>query len=51
MSAVSAYNVGIGLNFTGQGDEQGVDIAMNGYPQEQYYASYAQGMQLNCKFY
>jgi hypothetical protein len=46
MSAVSSYNVGLGLNFSGQGDEQGIDAEMNGYPQEQYYASYAQGMQL-----
>jgi len=46
MSAVSSYNVGLGLNFSGQGDEQGIDTEMNRYPQEQYYASYAQGMQL-----
>jgi hypothetical protein len=45
MSAVSTFNVGLGLNFTGQSDEQG----MNGYPHEQYYATYAQGMQLNSK--
>jgi len=51
MSAVSAYNVGVDLNFTGQGDEQGIDMEMNGYSQEQYYAPYAQGMQLNCMLY
>ena len=51
MSAVSAYNVGVGLNFTGQGDDHGIDVEMNGYPQEQYYSSYTQGMQLNCTLY
>jgi hypothetical protein len=51
MSAVSAYNVGLRLNLPGQGDEQGIDVEMNGYPQEQYYASYAQGMKVNCKLY
>ena len=49
MSAVSAFNVGLGLNFTGQSDEQGIDTGINGYPNEQYYAAYAQGMQLNSK--
>lgn len=49
MSAVSALNFGLGLNFTGQSDEQGIDTGMNGYPHEQYYATYAQGMRLNSK--
>ena len=43
MSAVSSYNVGLGLNFSGQDDEQGLDVEMTGYPQEQYYSSYSQG--------
>ena len=46
-----AYNVGLGLNLTGQDDEQAIDAETNGYPQEQYYVPYAQGMQLYCKLY
>lgn len=46
---MSAYNVGLGVNLTGQDDEQAIDAETNRYPQEQYYAHYAQGMQLYCK--
>lgn len=48
MSAVSAYNVGLGLNLSGQDEEQGIDVEANGYPHEQYYVSYSQGMRLDC---
>lgn len=37
-------HVGLGLSFSGQGDEQGYEVDMNGYPQEANYASYPQGI-------
>jgi hypothetical protein len=40
MSTAYAYNVGLGLSFSGQGDEHD-DVEMNGYPQESYI-SYSQ---------
>jgi len=40
MSAVSTYNVGLGLSFPGQNDETTLDDEMPGYPQDQsFYAS------------
>ena len=45
MSVLSTYNVGVGLNFAGQGDEHGIDVELKGYAQEQYYAPYPPGMQ------
>jgi hypothetical protein len=42
MSAVTTYNVGLGLSFAGQNDESTVDGEMTGYPQDPsfYSASY-----------
>jgi len=43
MSTAYTYNVGLGLNFTGQeGDREG-GIDMSGYPQESNYVSFSQG--------
>jgi len=40
MSAVSTYNVGLGLSFPGQTDETTIDGEMTGYPQDQsFYAT------------
>ena len=39
-----AQPVGLGLSFSGQGDEQGYEVEMSGYPQEAQYASYPQGI-------
>ena len=42
MSTTYAYNVGLGLNFSGQEGEQ-LDVEMNAYPQDSSYTSYTQG--------
>jgi hypothetical protein len=47
MSTAYAYNVGLGLNFSGQEDEQNDDVQMEGYPQEPSYVSYSHGSFLN----
>jgi len=44
MSATYAYNVGLGLNFSGQEEERDGDVDMSGYPQEPNYVSYPQGI-------
>jgi hypothetical protein len=44
MSTAYAYNVGLGLSFSGQEDEQEGNVEMNGFTQEPAYTSYSQGL-------
>ena len=44
MSATYAYNVGLGLNFSGQDEGEQPDVEMAGYPQDSTYSSYSQGI-------
>ena len=43
MSATYGYNVGLGLNFSGQEEGEQPDVEMAGYPQDSNYSSYSQG--------
>ena len=43
MSTTYAYNVGLGLNFSGPDDEREGDMGMSGYPQESNYDSFSPG--------
>ena len=44
MSTAYAFNVGLGLNFSGQEDEQNNDVDMSGYPQEGNHFNYNPGL-------
>jgi hypothetical protein len=50
MSATYAYNVGLGLNFSGQEEGDQPDVEMAGYPQDSTYTSYSQGITTSTTF-